>query len=316
MNCEILDLKAFLTVLDAGGFQNAALQLNMSQPTVSRRIKALETTMGVMLLQRTTRHITLTGIGATLEPSFLRIVSEFESCSFSLGGAGRQSSRVTVASIATAASTFLPRALKRFAAVYPDAHCRIIDLSAEEGIERVVQGEAEFGINFLGQSRPDLRFTPLINDDFVVVCRGDHGFAARRFIRWRDLVEHPLIISQRSGNRTLIEQALAGSDLHLNWSFEDVHLATSFGLVEAGVGLAIIPRMAGPVTTGKLLVTVPIRDPVVRRTVGLVERRIGQFSRAAAALRRVLVEEMTLHDQSSRGPAKAAPVGRTQRARR
>lgn len=307
MNCEILDLKAFLAVLDAGGFQNAALQLNMSQPTVSRRVKALEATLGVTLLQRTTRHITLTGVGATIEPSLRRIVSEFESCSFSLSGSGQQTDRITIASIATAASSFLPRVLKRFSTTYPDVHCRIIDLSAEEGLERVVGGEADFGINFLGQSRSDIKFTPLINDDFVVACRSDHAFAVRRFVRWKDLAKHSLIVSQRSGNRTLIDHALAGSNLRLNWSFEDVHLATSFGLVEAGVGLAIIPRMAGLTTTGKSLATIPIRDPVVRRTVGLIERRVGRLSRTASALRKIIVDEMTLlYNSSQRRPKEPA----------
>lgn len=300
MNCEILDLKAFLTVLDAGSFQNAALQLNMSQPTVSRRVKTLEASLGVTLLKRTTRHITLTSTGRSLEPNLRRIVCEFENCCFSLDDSHiRPPRRITVASIATAASSFLPRVLKRFSAAQPNVQCRIVDLSPEEGLERVARGEAEFGINFLGPSRSDLKFTPLIDDDFVVACRNDHVFASRKFIRWTELAGQPLIISQRSGNRALVDEALAASNLRLNWSFEDVHLATSFGLVEAGVGMAIIPRMAGTSAVGKWLATVPIRDPILRRTVGLIERRTGQYSRAAVAFRKTLVDEMALLKRAS-----------------
>jgi DNA-binding transcriptional LysR family regulator len=277
MNCEILDVKAFLTVLDAGTFQNAALQLHMSQPTVSRRVKSLEETLGVTLLERTTRHLMLTSIGRTLEPSLRRIVSEFEDCGFAVTASnGHPSRRITIASIATAASSFLPRALKRFATVYPDVQCRIVDLSAEEGLEGVARGEAEFGINFLGQSRPDLTFTPLIEDQLVVACRTDHDFASWKFVRWSDLARHSLIISQRGGIRGLVDKALETSRLKMNWSFEDVHLATSFGLVEAGVGMAIIPRIAAPATTSRSLTTVSIRDPVVGRTVGLIN--VGQVS--------------------------------------
>ncbi|MPZ39465.1 MAG: LysR family transcriptional regulator, partial [Rhizobiales bacterium] len=165
---------------------------------------------------------------------------------------------------------------------------------AEEGLECVARGEAEFGINFLGASRSDLKFTSLLDDDFIVACRADHDFAARRSITWSDLVGQPLIISQRSGNRALIDQALSKSNLRLNWSFEVVHISTSLGLVDEGIGIAILPRLAIPDSKGRPIVAVPVCDPAVRRTVGIVERRAGQTSRAATDFRRMLIDEAKL----------------------
>ena len=300
INCEMLDLQAFLAVVDAGSFHRAAGLLNMSQPSVSRRIKALEGALGVALLERTTRRVKPTAIGRALDPMLRRLVCEFENCVFSLGDFGvRHPGELTVASIATAASCFLPRVLKKFTASHPDIRFRIVDLSAEEGLECVARGEAEFGINFLGASRPDLKFTPLIDDNFVVACRADHAFASRKSVNWSDLAGQSLIISQRSGNRALIDQALARSNLRLNWSFEVVHLSTSFGLVEAGVGISIVPRLARPLTENRSIAVVPVCDPIVHRTVGIVERRTGQFSRAATAFRQMLVEEAKLIDDGS-----------------
>ena len=300
INCELLDLQAFLAVLDAGGFHRAAVQLHMSQPTVSRRIKALETALGVALLERTTRRVKPTNIGRALDPMLRRLVCEFENCVFSLGDFGvRHPGEVTIASIATAASWFLPRVLKKFITIHPDIRFRIVDLSAEEGLECVASGEAEFGINFLGASRPDLKFTPLVDDNFVVACRADHPFASRAFVSWKDLVGESLIISQRSGNRALIDQALARSNLRLNWSFEVVHLSTSFGLVEAGVGMSIVPRLARPLTEDRSIAIVQLRDPSVHRTVGIVERRTNSFSRSATAFRQLLIEEARLLDEVS-----------------
>jgi len=299
INCEMLDLQAFLAVLDSGSFHRAASQLNMSQPTVSRRIQALEAALGVALLERTTRRVKPTSIGRALDPMLRRLVCEFENCVFSLGDFGvRHPGEVTIASIATAASSFLPRVLQRFTKLHPDIRFRIVDLSAEDGLECVASGEAEFGINFLGASRPDLKFTPLIEDNFVVACRADHEFASRKFINWSDLSEQSLIVSQRSGNRALIDQALARSKLRLNWSFEVIHLSTSFGLVEAGVGMSIVPRLSRPLTGNGAIAVVPVRNPVVSRTVGLVERRTGQFSRAAMAFRTMLVDEAELFEAS------------------
>lgn len=297
INCEIADLQAFLAVLDAGSFHRAAGQLNISQPTVSRRIQALEAALGVALLERTTRRVKPTSIGRALDPLLRRIVCEFENCVFSLSEFGvRHPGEITIASIATAASCFLPRVLKKFTALHPDIRFRIVDLSAEEGLECVARGEAEFGINFLGASHSELKFTPLIDDHFVVVCRTDHAFASRRSVDWSDLVGQSLVISQRSGNRALIDQALSRSNLRLNWSFEVVHISTSFGLVEAGVGMSIIPRLAVPVSEGRPIAAIPVRNPLVHRTVGIVERRTGQFSKAATAFRGMLIEAAKLLD--------------------
>jgi DNA-binding transcriptional LysR family regulator len=297
INCEILDLQAFLAVLDSGSFHRAAVQLNLTQPTVSRRVQALETALGVVLLERTTRRVKPTNVGRALDPMLRRLVSEFESCVFSLGDFGvRHPGEVTVAVVPTAATCFLPRVLKKFSALHPDIRFRIVDLSAEEGLESVARGEAEFGVNFLGAARSDLKFTPLIDDNFVVACRADHAFAKRASLTWSDLAGHSLIISQRSGNRALIDQALARSNVRLNWSFEVVHLSTSFGLVEAGVGMSIIPWLAASSMQRHSIVIVPIRDPVVHRTVGIVERQVGQLSSAAAAFRHMLVDEAKLLD--------------------
>jgi DNA-binding transcriptional LysR family regulator len=157
-------------------------------------------------------------------------------------------------------------------------------------LECVARGEAEFGINSMGASRPELKFTPILNDEFALACRTDHPLANSNKVRWRDLVKYPLIVSQKSDNRMVVDQALARSNLTLNWTFQVGHLATSFGLVEAGLGLSIIPRLSRTLHKHPSVAVVPLYDPVVTRTVGIVERRGRQLSRAAMTLRKMVVE--------------------------
>lgn len=292
INCEILDLRAFLAVLDFRNFHRAAESLNISQPALSRRVKSLEAVLGATLLERSTRRVTPTRVGGELEPMLRRMMYEFEDCVFCLGDFGaRHQGQLTIASVPTAASAFLPRVLKQFTALYPDIRFRILDVTAKDGLECVARGEAELGINFMGSSRPELKFTPIVDDEFILACRKDHAFASRADLRWRDLTECRLIVSQKSGNRAVIDQALAKSDLRLNWSIEVGHLATSFGLIEAGVGMSVVPRLARPIEDHPLIAVVALREPVVKRTVGIVERRSGSLPRAAAKFRELLIEE-------------------------
>lgn len=290
-NCEIFDLKIFLAVLDLRSFHKAADMLHLSQPALTRRIQALEETFGAKLLERSTRHVAPTRIGTELEPSLRRIVCEFDDCVFSLGAHGvKPSGILSIAAIPTASSAFLPHVLKRFRADYPDIDLRIRDVTPAEALECVARGEAEFGINSMGASRPELKFTPLMDDEFALACRADHPLAERDKVRWRELTEYPLIVSQKSDNRMLVDQALARSNLSLNWSFQVGHLATSFGLVEAGLGMSIIPRLSRSLQQHPSVALVRLTDPVVTRTIGIIERRGRQLSRSAMTLRQLIVE--------------------------
>lgn len=292
MNFELLDLRAFLAVFDTGSFHKAAGVLNLSQPALSRRIKALEHTIGAPLLERTTRRVAPTAVGRQLQPLLLRIIDELETSMLNMRETGnRQSGQVTIACVPTAAFYFLPQVIRRFNRQYPLIRLRIHDLSASEGLESVARGETEFGINMLGASERDLLFTPLMEDPFVLVCRKDHPLAKRRSLKWTELVGYPLIgVSRNSGNRMILDNALAASKIGLNWFHEVNHLSTSLGLVEAGLGISVLPRLATPQSKHPLIVSIPIKEPVVSRTIGIVERRSGRLSPAAIRFRDMLME--------------------------
>lgn len=292
INFEILDLRAFLAVLETGSFHKAASLLNLSQPALSRRVKSLEQTLGAPLLERTTRRVAPTTVGRQLQPVLIRLLDELESSVLSVSETGnRQSGQVTIACVPTAAFYFLPQVIRRFNKQHPLIRFRIHDLSAREGLESVARRETEFGINMLGFSEADLRFTPLMKDPFVLACRRDHPLARRRTLKWADITGYPLIgVSRHSGNRTILDNALASAKIELNWFYEVNHLSTSLGLVEAGLGISVLPRLATPQVKHPVIVSIPIKDPLVTRTIGIVERRSGHLAPAAQRFRDMLME--------------------------
>lgn len=174
----------------------------------------------------------------------------------------------------TAAFYFLPRVIEVFNHRFPGIRFRIMDLSANEGLDAVANGG--LGINITGATRDDLTFTPLIEAPFVLACRRDHPFASEKTLPWSALEGQPLIgVSKKSGNRAVLDQALAVADLrlNLNWFYDVNHLSTPLGLVEAGLGISVLPRLATPQREHPLIATVQLENPVVVRSIGLVERR-------------------------------------------
>ena len=294
INCEVLDLRAFLAVVELEGFHKAAEALHLSQPALTRRIQKLEAAIGASLLERTTRRVAPTAVGRELVPLVKRMLDEFDSSLFSVRELGhRQSVVVTIACLPTAAFYFLPRVIKRFNEQYPQIRFRILDLSASDGLASVARGEVEFGINLSASSDPDLQFTPLMDDPFVLACRKDHPLAAHRgAIRWSELEGHRLItVGRTSGNRTLLDAALARSSLRLQWFYEVTHLSTSLGLVEAGLGVSVLPSLATPQDDHPYLTTRPLVEPEVSRSIGVVRRRQSRLSPAAGHFLEMLLGE-------------------------
>jgi DNA-binding transcriptional LysR family regulator len=121
--------------------------------------------------------------------------------------------------------------------------------------------------------------------------RKDHPLANFETIEWNQLEAYPLVVVDRSsGNRTLLDGALARHNLKLNWFYEVTHLNTSLGLVEAGLGISVLPRLATPQDEHPFLITRPIVNPVVSRTIGIVQRRGSALSPAAEKFVRLLLE--------------------------
>ena len=291
INCEILDLRAFLSVVELESFHRAADALHLSQPALSRRIQKLEQAIGAPLLERTTRHVSSTALGTELIPLVRRMLEEFDGSLFAVRDVGtNRGGLVTIACLPTAAFYFLPTVIRQFNEEYPNIRFRILDLPATDGLQAVARGEVEFGINIMGTSDPDLIFDRLVEDPFVLAARKDHPLAAKPSVGWAELEPYHLITVHRSsGNRTLLDAALAKSNIKLRWFYEVTHLSTSLGLVEAGLGISVLPRMATPQDDHPFLITRPIGDPEISRTIGVVQRRGGTLSPAAERFLKMLM---------------------------
>lgn len=291
MNCEILDLRAFIAVIDFNGFSLAAETLNMSQPALSRRIRSLEEKLGVTLIERTTRHVALTMVGRELYAHARRLVDEFDGCFSSFGTVGALAGQIAIAAVPTAAIHFLPPIVRKFSELYPNVRVRLMDVRSIEGLDAVLRGQVEFGIAVPSSSHPELSFTPVFDDELALACRKDHPLAAADSLTWAEITDYPLIGSQLSENRA--NRTLLKAGINLNWSHKVIHLSTSLKLVEAGIGMAILPLVSAPDESHPVKV-VPLRKPTIRRTIGIVQRRSTRLSPAAAKFREMILENRSL----------------------
>lgn len=286
INFDLNDLLAFRAVAEMGNFRRAAESVHLSQPAFSRRIDKLEQALGVRLLERTTRRVTLTAVGRDFERKVRDLLDDLDSTLLAIRGvAATRMGEVTVACVPSTVYYYLSEVIRRYRETCPKVRVKVMDAGANEALAAVARGEADFGLNFIGAQEGDLEFKPLVEERFVAACRRDHPLAKARRVTWAQLGDYDHIaIARSSGNRLLLDQALAGVPNRPQAIYEAQHVTTTLGLVEAGLGVAVVPSMAMPGPDHPLLVSLPLVDPVVTRKVGLVRRRGRPLSPAAQQL--------------------------------
>ncbi len=284
INFDLQQLHAFVAAAERGSFRAAAEQIHISPPALSRRIEALETALGARLFNRTTRAIELTALGRVFLDRARAALDDLESAMLGVADlAAAHTGRVTVACVPSAASYFLPAVLRPFSARYPGVRLRVIDEGGSQVLSSVATGESDFGISFMGTRVPGIDFDPIHTDPFVLALRRDHRLAKRKKVGWDELASERLIsVARTSGNRQILDDALAQAGRNPVINFEVSHVATLLGMVDAGLGVAVVPRMALPARHPTLM-GVALNEPAPSRVLGLITRH-GATLRPAAEI--------------------------------
>ncbi len=275
INFDLQEMQAFVAVAERNSFKLAADDLFISQPALSRRIEKLEAMLGVKLFERTTRRVQLTNVGRVFLGNVRTALDELEGAILDVADlAAHRKGLVTLACVPSAVHYFLPDILKIFTQQFPKIRVRIQDESAQDVLNLVLDGQADFGINFAGAENPEIDFSPIYQETFVLAMSLEHPLAKRESLCWKETAnERYISVSKSSGNRSLIDMALAGVEKHPAIYYEANHVAGILALVAAGLGVAAVPGLSLASSPASSLVGVPLVEPVINRTLGLIRKR-------------------------------------------
>ena len=287
INFDFTDLEVFLAVKDAGSFHRAAEKLDMSQPSVTRRIAKLEEALDSLLFERTTRAVRPTLAAKRLETRAEAILNDAHEAARAMRDetmafAHQRAQTVTLATLPTVVPHLVAPALAVFRRALPQARVRLLDLAANEVAEAVAGGDADIGLCSVPMLEPVTEFEPLFSDSIVLAMHADHRLADQETVGWDSLGHESLILPARgTGNRLLIDEAMARMQVPIRWTFEVGRSATAIQLVAGGLGLAPLPFSALRSDFAGLVVSRRITRPDIARSIGLLTR-IGQRDRSAA----------------------------------
>lgn len=284
MSLNLKHLAGFAAVARLRSFTVAARQLHVSQPALTVQIRQLEETLGVLLLQRTTRSVRLTPAGAALAPSVEQLIAGLDTAiagARALAQPARESIRI--AALPSVAATLLPRIIATFRKRNAAIGITILDVAAEAVAGLVRTGEADLGLGIQDTPAAGLDFTPLFQDRLCLVLPAGSPLLRKRRIALEELRGVPLILPGRGSSvRLLVERAFAEAGLPVEPACEASLMATIAGMVRAGLGAAILPSASFDMGELAGLRLRHLHAPTLAREIGVL-RRSGHPPAPAAA---------------------------------
>ena len=285
MNYSLKQLRVFVAVARHQSFSRAGDVIGLSQSAISHSMKELEAEVGVRLLDRTTREVILTNAGQRLASRVEPLLDELQAMLLDTRSFGTQhNGRVRIAASQTISAQLMPSCIARSQKDYPDITILLRDQAQRLVLNSVRNAEVDFGIVIEPGISPDLEGEIILHEPFLLLCHQDHAFAQQSAVKWQQLGEQPLVLQDyESGSRILIDNALAKQGIAANVVQEVGHPATLYPMVEAGLGVSVLPALALPLPQGSQLV-VRTLEPEINRALMLVRRKNRSLSPAAQAI--------------------------------
>ncbi len=305
MNYTLRQLRVFVAVAQHGSFSQAGRAIGLSQSAVSHSIKELETEMGIRLLDLTTREVLLTDAGQQLATRLERLLEELNTTLLDARSFGQQrSGTVRVAASQTISAHLMPQCLAASQLNYPEIKVMLRDRPQQWVVQSVRNAEVDFGIVVGPLATDEFESQPILDEPFLLLCRQDDPLAQAEAIRWQRLSGRTMVLQDyASGSRVLIDEALRQQRVEAEIVQEIGHPTTLYPMVEAGIGISILPALALPLPAGRPL-TVRRLLPEINRTLMLIRRKNRSLTPAAEAIwQEVRQQARLLTQQRQRMPA-------------
>lgn len=244
---ELRHLRYFCGVAELRSFTLAARQLNISQSGVSGQIRDLETEIGVKLLHRNQREVSLTPEGMAFWGEAREILARVEraveiTVKTSAGGSGK----LTVGLCGPVTAPFLPRLICKFRRQFPGASVALKERAPAEQVDALVSREIDisFSRSIPADLRPHLNHELLLREPVVLAMHCEHPFSALSAVPVRQLAKERLVLYDRAGAPEIFDAIIAMckrarfspriADSPRSWQ-------AVLTMTEAGEGIAVVP---------------------------------------------------------------------------
>ncbi len=285
---ELRQLQYFVKAAREGSFTRAAEQLFMAQPPLGLQIHKLEEELGVQLFERAGRGVVLTAAGRAFLAQVERLFHELDAVvqeARDLADARRGT--LAIGAVPVLAEMILPEALATVRCRFPGIDFQLYEAGPADVAEQVRGHRLEMGFVPLPAGLSDLEEIELFEVEMVLLTSRGHPLARRRYVRLDELASEHFVFTSRARTPVIYEAVYeacrrAGFEPHIVCQGPGPN--TIVRLVEAGIGIAVLPRISAQSVPGSSVKLIQFTEPSLRARYGVIRRQAGYFSQAAKAL--------------------------------
>lgn len=270
---ELRQLKQFVAVAEMQSFSRAADILCIAQPALSVAIRKLEEELGVRLLERSSRCVSLTTAGEAAIKAARRCLREADEVASSAKmTANGEAGLLRIGFVGTATFDLLPRLIEPFSERYPNIRLDLFESTNRDLLQSVASGALDIAFVRTPTATPHGVELQLVeNDKFCVALPERHPLAKQQSIKMKDLENEPFIgysPTRASTLHTAMTQLCLETGVMPRIMQEGVQVQTVIGLVASGLGVALVPAVHARYSSGRVAFR-SIRDLAPKLSIGI-----------------------------------------------
>ncbi len=303
----VAQLRAFVAIAEVGHFGDAAASMRVSQPTLSQSLASMEASLGVHLVERSSRKVLLTPDGERLLPIAREAIDAVDAFRSAAQPRGWLTGPLHVGVIPTVAPYLLPALLPAFRAKAPALELHVHEEQTERLLDALASGAVDVAILALPLDDSRIVAEPLYDEDFVLAVPAGHPWADRHDVRVGELRDSELLFLEHGHclHDQAVEVCLSSGVSHPGESnARAASLATIVQLVAAGLGMTFLPQSAvGAEARGAHLGVAEFAAPAPGRRIVLARRRTSTRAEEITDLADIV------RDAAARSMSAVTPVG-------
>ncbi|QWE20161.1 LysR family transcriptional regulator [Polynucleobacter sp. AP-Kolm-20A-A1] len=289
---DFVTLKLFCYIVQSGSITKGASQCNLALSAASRRISEFEETVGMALLDRSVKGVTLTHAGHAVMQHALRLFQGFEQLSNELGEYSKGvKGSVRLWANMSALTEFLPSALASFLKVNPEIQVEVEEQLSGDIVKALMDGIADIGVFAEGPNTSGLETKVMGSDELVITCCKTHPLSKRKSISFEECLQYDFVGLNRGSSLLELTSRSAeklGKQMRLRIQVRSYDAMCQMIAVNLGVGVLPYQACAAQIKAMGLKV-IPLEDAWAKRNLLVATKADINHSPATRLLSQHLV---------------------------
>jgi DNA-binding transcriptional LysR family regulator len=281
---DVRDLQVFLSVAKHLNYTRAAKEVNLSQPSVSVRMRELERDLGSKLFEQLGKKVALTEAGQLLVPFATRVIAVMSDARQAIDELqGMERGLLRIGASTTPGMYLIPRILANFKRHYPKIEVHLAVRDTRQIEDGVIGNEFDFGFVGGHLAGNEVDVLPWMTDHLVLVVPSNHHLARKKSVKITDLRKEIFILREAgSATRATVAHHLKKADLEVEAVMEMENPESVKKAVQSGLGIAFISRFAVEAELkARSLVVIGVDDLDINRELKIVYRKDKHLGRTA-----------------------------------